>query len=367
MLDSLFIIARLLLAAVFVAAALNKLRDRNGSQQALANFGVPAAMTAPIARMLPVVELGIALALVPTVTGWWGALGALAILLLFSAGIIANLARGRRPVCHCFGLLGSKPIGWLALARNAVLAGVAGLVLIQDWLTRSPLALNRPDELGTNTLVAFIAVIVAVVVWALTAQGLILVLLHKRIKVLETRLAAVSASPQPAAAQHGFGLPTGVPAPLFRLSTLTGEKVALADLYNKGKTVMLVFTDPQCQPCKEILPDVGRWQRGHAAQLTIMNVSRGPLDVNRNLGSKFGLLNVLVQEGEEVTHAYRAFATPSAMLVRPDGVVGSPLALGIEEIRTLIQKAADSQTTRQPVKRAQPAAKMALDASNPQN
>src|SRR3712207_8470130 len=93
--------ARLLLAAVFLAAGVAKLADREGSRRAVTDFGVPAALAAPLGILLPLAELAVAAALIPTATAFWGAAGALALLLVFVVGIGANLARGRRPDCHC--------------------------------------------------------------------------------------------------------------------------------------------------------------------------------------------------------------------------------------------------------------------------
>ena len=50
---------------------------------------------------------------------------------LFACWIGANLARGRKPECRCFGQLHSEPAGWNTLARNGVSAAVAGFVLWQ--------------------------------------------------------------------------------------------------------------------------------------------------------------------------------------------------------------------------------------------
>jgi uncharacterized membrane protein YphA (DoxX/SURF4 family) len=101
--DSALLLARLLLAAVFAVAGVAKLADRPGSGQAMRAFGVPARLAAPLGTILPLVELSIALALIPTASAWWGALGALALLLLFIAGIAVSLAHGQHPDCHCFG------------------------------------------------------------------------------------------------------------------------------------------------------------------------------------------------------------------------------------------------------------------------
>src|SRR3712207_1818636 len=94
------LVARLLLAGVFLVAGLAKLTDRAGSRQGLIGFGIPSALATPLGILLPLAELAVAIALIPISTAWWGALGALALLLLFVVGIGVNLARGRNPDCH---------------------------------------------------------------------------------------------------------------------------------------------------------------------------------------------------------------------------------------------------------------------------
>ena len=87
--DIILLLARILLAIVFVVAGLAKLADR-GSAQALADFGVPRALAAPLGALLPLAELLVALALIPARTAWYGAVGAAALLLIFLAGIAFN-------------------------------------------------------------------------------------------------------------------------------------------------------------------------------------------------------------------------------------------------------------------------------------
>ena len=131
----------MLLALVFVVAGAAKLADRAGSRKAVADFGVPSSLASPLATLLPLAELAVAAALIPAASAWWGALGALALLLLFVAGISINLARGKKPECHCFGQLHSAPAGWRTLARNGALAAIAGFVL---WEGRE----RRPERGG---------------------------------------------------------------------------------------------------------------------------------------------------------------------------------------------------------------------------
>jgi uncharacterized membrane protein YphA (DoxX/SURF4 family) len=122
--DTALLITRFLLALVFVVAGVAKLADRKGSRQAITDFGLPTALATPVGILLPLAELAVAAILIPTSTAWWGAVGALALLLLFVTGIAANLARGKKPECHCFGQLHSAPAGWKTLLRNGALAAL---------------------------------------------------------------------------------------------------------------------------------------------------------------------------------------------------------------------------------------------------
>src|SRR5690349_9427508 len=108
---------RLLLSVVLLASGATKLVDLAGSRKALMDFGLPAVLAGPLGLLLPVVELGIAVSLVPVASAWYGAAAALALLITFIAGIGLNLAQGRTPDCHCFGQVHSEPIGWRTLVR----------------------------------------------------------------------------------------------------------------------------------------------------------------------------------------------------------------------------------------------------------
>src|SRR5258708_29162206 len=209
--DIVLLLARLLLTMVFVVAGLAKLGDRAGSRQALVDFGVPARLAHLLAVLLPLAELAVAVALIPTASAWWGALGALALLVLFITAIGYNLARGRTPDCHCFGQLHSAPAGWSTLVRNVILAAVAGFVVglgrtnagasAIGWL--GTLAIAQRIELIFGALVVALLVIEGwVVIQMLRQQGYLLL----RLEVLEAKPAgsgakATAEAPPPAAAR----------------------------------------------------------------------------------------------------------------------------------------------------------------------
>lgn len=128
--DEALLAARLLLAAVFAVAGAAKLADLAGSRAAVAGFGVPERLAGPIGTALPLAELATAVLLLPAATARAGATAALALLLAFSVGIAASIARGEAPDCHCFGQLHSEPVGPKALGRNFGLALVAGFLVV---------------------------------------------------------------------------------------------------------------------------------------------------------------------------------------------------------------------------------------------
>src|SRR5262245_38966636 len=96
------LVARLLLAGVFALAGVGKLLDPTGSRRSLADFGVPQPLIAIGSIALPLSELAVALALLSQASAAYGAVAALVLVTLFIGGITLNLARGRRPDCHCF-------------------------------------------------------------------------------------------------------------------------------------------------------------------------------------------------------------------------------------------------------------------------
>jgi methylamine dehydrogenase accessory protein MauD len=328
------LLARFLLAAVFAVAGVAKLADRTGFRRTLADFGLPHFLTPLVAWLVPVAELACAAALLPVVSAWWGAVGVLTMLVLFCVGIGVSLARGKRPDCHCFGQLQSSPIGWKTLARNAVLAGIAGFVMWQ--ITAHPEA-SAAEWLralsGTETAMLALAVLAAMQFWMLfhllRQNGRLLL----RVEAIEQRvgISAEVAPPPP-------GLPVNSDAPGFRLTALDGATVTLDMLRGPGIPVLLVFSEPDCAACDKLLPELEEWQPEHAEHVSIAIISRGKPEANRAKMAAHQLQNVLLQKDREVAAAYEVTATPSAVLVR-DGKIASPLAAGIDGIRGLVRQA----------------------------
>lgn len=341
-LEILLLAGRLVLAAVFVVAAVTKLVDRPGARRALTDFGLPGTLAAPGAVALPLVELAAAAALLARPTARYGALGALALLLLFVAGVANSLRLGRKHDCHCFGQLYSKPIGSGTIVRNGMLGLIAAFVAGTGWgdpgpslvawlgpLAVAERAIILGGALGLALLAAQVALLTVLVRRTAGQQEAAPVARSGDVASVVEPIAATPAAPT-------VGLPVGAPAPAFALPDLQGETVALEALRATGRPTLLVFSDPACGACNQLLPDIGRWQRELTATLTVAIVGRGTPEMNRAKSSEHGLARVLLQRDRELLDAYRVAGTPSGVLVRPDGTIGSALAQGPEEIARLV-------------------------------
>lgn len=318
-------IARLALAAVFAVAGVFKLADRPGSRRTLTELRVPDRLAGFLALAIPLGELTVAAALLPNSTARWGALGAIAMLSVFAVGISFALLHDRRPDCQCFGALHSAPLGWGTVARNVAFAGIAGLVL---WNPESPAGLG-----GTEVLVFVGALLVAIALglqawfsWQLFRQNGRLI---ARIEKLEQAQARPWVS--------SGGLERGELAPAFELPDLDGEARSLEELRAAGRPLALVFSDPDCEACDQLLPELARLQKERADDLEIVLVSRGTVAENRAKLNGTVLENVLLQEDRELAESWRVGGVPTACIVGADGRIASGLASGRAEIQRLLE------------------------------
>jgi thiol-disulfide isomerase/thioredoxin len=88
-----------------------------------------------------------------------------------------------------------------------------------------------------------------------------------------------------------------------------------------------------------MLPEIGRWQEEHSDKLAVSLVSRGTPEENRTKMGEHGLAHVLLQKDWEISEAYQVAGTPSALLVSPDGTIGSPVVGGAEAKKALVAQA----------------------------
>ena len=267
--DGAVLAARLVLAAVFIAAGVGKLLDLPGSRRALRDFGVGEPLARYGGTALPILELATAVALLIQPVARWGGLAALLLLAAFSVGIVNALAHGQTPDCNCFGAFHSAPAGRGQLVRNAVLAALAGFVAVAGpGSSLDAVVAGRGRSAGVAVLGgATLALLVASLeLWRQRR--------HLREQLTGARR-IINAIPP--------GLAVGALAPGFAIRGANGDTVTLDDLRSRGRPVALVFGAPGCGPCSALAPELPRWQKALAGKLTVgpVGIDTYPKDMRR--------------------------------------------------------------------------------------
>jgi peroxiredoxin len=174
-------------------------------------------------------------------------------------------------------------------------------------------------------------------------------------------------------------LPLGTEAPGFELPDLEGKQHTLS--HYRGQSVLLIFFNPTCGFCRDLLPKLakvaagqpavegGILPPGQIAQVTlpdshdvsssdarsaglearlngrhrclplhVLIVSTGNAEVNRQLFGEHKLAwPVLLQKESEVADPYQANGTPSGYLISAEGKIASELAMGGDAILKLME------------------------------
>lgn len=203
---------------------------------------------------------------------------------------------------------------------------------------------------------AALSVLLGAVCWTLLGllrqNGRMLVRMEALEATVESSLDAAETSTGRVAADRSLarsrinraGLAPGTTAPAFRLPMLGGGEAAMADY--AGRWLLLVFSDPDCAPCQQLLPRLQ--QAARESTIAVLIVSRGGVDANRRKLSAAGVtLPVALQAHWEISRLYAKFATPVGYLIDPHGRIASNVATGAGEILALISN--DDQERRRPL------------------
>jgi putative oxidoreductase len=132
--DYLVLAVSLVVAAVFVYAGVDKLRDPLQFADSIAAFAIlPAVLINLLAFGLPPFEIACGLLLLGPRTRRIGALAVVAVSILFFTALASALLRGLTLDCGCFGAgAPSRPRMWLELVLDAVLFAGALFVYLRS-------------------------------------------------------------------------------------------------------------------------------------------------------------------------------------------------------------------------------------------
>jgi putative oxidoreductase len=132
--DYLVLAVSLAVAAVFVYAGVDKLRDPLQFADSIAAFAIlPAVLINLLAFGLPPFEIACGLLLLGPRTRRIGALAVVAVSILFFTALASALLRGLTLDCGCFGPgAPSRPRMWLELVVDAVLFAGALFIYLRS-------------------------------------------------------------------------------------------------------------------------------------------------------------------------------------------------------------------------------------------
>jgi peroxiredoxin len=147
--------------------------------------------------------------------------------------------------------------------------------------------------------------------------------------------AAESGAPKGTRLGSGMdGLKPGMQAPTFRVPRLNGGELSLDDY--RGRRLLLVFSDPECEPCDLLAPELERLHRAGSA-FEVAMVSRGDIKTNRAKVKEHGLsFPVGLQRDWEVSRLYsKGGITPSGYVIDEEGVIVADMAVAGDQIVAL--------------------------------
>jgi len=130
------------------------------------------------------------------------------------------------------------------------------------------------------------------------------------------------------------GLSRATVAPPFRLPTPAGGEIAL-EAY-RGRRLLLVFSDPKCRPCRELMPELEALHK-RTPDIEVLVISRGDIGaVKAEFAEHPVSFPVAVQKRWEISRRYAMFATPIGYLIDEAGLIAGDVASGAEAILVLL-------------------------------
>ena len=335
------LILRLSLAAVFGVAGIAKLFDPAGSEKAFGEFGVPKPLIRPLVYLLPMTELLIAGGLLFVQTSWFGAVGAAGLLLVFSAGMLYQLAKGNAPDCHCFGQIHSEPVGKVSVLRNVALLVLAAILTIQGQSSQGLNLVNSNQDIMQFVIGIAVVLLLGAVVFFLKRISEQQTQIMRRIELMELVARDGSSVEREDVGHPHEGLPIGAQFPAFDLPDINGAKISLDSLRADAKPVLFFFVSPTCTPCKALMPEFEQWQQELGEKVKMVFVSSGKVEANTEKFGKNAFKVLLLQKDREFAETVRAKWTPTAVLMDRNGRIASHLAAGDTAIRELVEKIKD--------------------------
>jgi hypothetical protein len=145
-------------ALLFANAARHKISDWDALTRFVADYRVMPPGSVPLtSKIVTAAEIAVPVSLLFREWRQYGAILAIGLLTVYAAAIALNLLRGRTYIdCGCGGA--TRPLAWSLVARNAILSGIAALVLLSNGNAPPLSAVFIGIAVGLMTWAAYVTV-----------------------------------------------------------------------------------------------------------------------------------------------------------------------------------------------------------------
>ncbi len=131
--------------------------------------------------------------------------------------------------------------------------------------------------------------------------------------------------------------PVGMSVGEFTAATVDGGTVSLETLAS-GVETLVAFFSPDCEPCREKLPDFIEYARRSGTGRRVLTVVTGPVERGAAMAESLEPVSTVVVDGVDgpVRRAFRVTATPGFCLVDGAGRVAAA-DFDLDRIPALVQ------------------------------
>lgn len=134
----------------------------------------------------------------------------------------------------------------------------------------------------------------------------------------------------------------GEPLPPLRRPDLHGNVINLAA--PRREPALLLFWSPGCTHCRDLHPEILALERAIGPNRMVI-VSRGPIALNQEAGFQ---ATVVLDDDHSIARTLGVTGTPAAVMLDQRGVVATPVARGVDGVRSAMN-AVDQLYGRSPV------------------
>lgn len=129
----------------------------------------------------------------------------------------------------------------------------------------------------------------------------------------------------------------GTPGPAFEATSLTGNKVSLADY--KGKVVLLNFWATWCKPCMQEMPLLNKMHKSSDIQIETLfiNVGESKGTVSEYMKEQQFSFPVVIDATGKISALYGVTALPSTFILNTKGEIAKVVFGEIQDFSMLQQ------------------------------